>query len=80
MILGVGVDYRNHENGIRKPWMVYPTHSIVNTSDAYTGCVSMRVVADAHFAAAAASLLMRELNGNFDADARASDAHFYCPS
>jgi hypothetical protein len=35
----------------------------------------MRAVADAYFSAAAASLLMRELKGNFDADARIFCAH-----
>jgi hypothetical protein len=75
MILCVGVDYRDHENRIRKPWIACLTHGVVNTDDACAGCVSMRVVADAYFSAAAASLLMRELNGNFDADARIFCAH-----
>ena len=79
MILGIGVDYRDHENRIRGPWMAYLTHSVINTSDACAGCVSMRVVADVYFSAAAASLLMlmlmRKLNGNFDADARIFCAH-----
>ena len=50
----------------------------VDISDACTGCVLMRSVVDAQFCDADALMPMlmpmRELNGNFDAD-----AHFYCP-
>jgi hypothetical protein len=33
----------DHENRIRKPWMAYLTHSVVNTSDACAGWVWMRI-------------------------------------